>query len=426
MAKIHDHSTGYRVLRLYSDFCTYMAYGRTEIVGKENIPQDAAVIFAPNHCNTLMDAMVVLRARRDATVFGCRADLFRNPIANKALRYLKILPMPRVRDGIREVMGNLKTNEEVVDSITDNVPFCAFPEGTHRPKHSLLPVRKGIVRIAKTAIDKTEKPIYIVPVGLEYGDYYRFQSTSLVNYGEPIDVTRFFKYHDDLNEMEVYREVTTLLSDSMSKLITYIPDDKDYDAKWPLIKAIVAPLRGTPKARLEKNRTAAAKVEELWKDEALRDELRKKALAFEEDRKAAGISTHSFGFKKPALRFCFKTLFLLGLLPFALVFSVIGLPMLIMSTILVGKIKDKAFSNSVRYISYLALLLPLQLIWTILGFAAFHLSWICVLAGIISLVIAFPFVFRYKEGVRVWISDIKLMSNKKLRRSFDEIRDAVK
>ncbi|MCQ2142199.1 MAG: 1-acyl-sn-glycerol-3-phosphate acyltransferase [Bacteroidales bacterium] len=426
MAKIHDHSTGYRILRLYSDFCTYMAYGRTEIVGRENIPQNAAVIFAPNHCNTLMDAMVVLRARRDATVFGCRADLFRNPLANKALRYLKILPMPRVRDGIREVMGNIKTNAEVVDSITDNVPFCAFPEGTHRPKHSLLPVRKGIVRIAKTAIDKTSKPIYIVPVGLEYGDYYRFQSTSLVNYGKAIDVTEFFQSHPDLNEVELYREVTNILKESMSQLITYIPDDEDYDAKWPLIKAIVAPLRGTPKARLEKNRAAATRVEELWQNETLRGVLREKALAFEADRKACGISTHSFGFKKPVVRLCFKTLLLLGLLPVALVFAAIGLPMLIMSTVLVSKIKDKAFSNSVRYISYLALLLPLQLIWTILGFAAFHLSWIWVLAGIVGLILAFPFVFRYKEAVRVWISDIKLMSNKKLRRSFDEIRDAVR
>lgn len=426
MARIHDHSTGYRILRLYSDFCTYMAYGRTEIVGKENIPQNSAVIFAPNHCNTLMDAMVVLRARRDATVFGCRADLFKNPIANKVLRYLKILPMPRVRDGIREVMGNLKTNEEVVDSITDNVPFCAFPEGTHRPKHSLLPVRKGIVRIAKTAIDKTSQPIYIVPVGLEYGDYYRFQSTSLVNYGEAIDVTDFFRKHEGLNDVEIYREITSVLSDSMSKLITYIPDDEDYEAKWPLIKAIVAPLRGTPKARLEKNRAAASKVEEIWQNEALREVLREKSLEFEKERKACGISTHSFGFRKPVLRFFFKTLLLLGLLPFEVVFAVIGSPMLLLSTILVSKIKDKAFSNSVRYISYLALLLPLQILWVSLGFAAFHLSWIWVLIGFLSLVVAFPFVFRYKEGIRVWISDIKLMSNKKLRRSFDEIRDAVR
>ena len=36
------------------------AYSEISIVGKENIPTDGAVIFAPNHTNALMDALSVL------------------------------------------------------------------------------------------------------------------------------------------------------------------------------------------------------------------------------------------------------------------------------------------------------------------------------------------------------------------------------
>lgn len=424
MGKIHEDNFWYKLLRPYVDFCTYMSYGRAEIVGRDNIPKDAAVIFTPNHCNTLMDALVVLRARRGATVFGTRADLFREPFANKALRFLKMLPMPRMRDGIREVVGNFRTNEEVIDSIRENIPFCAFPEGTHRTKHSLLKVKKGVARIARQATESIPKHVYIVPVGLEYGDYFRFQSSSLVNYGKAIDVTAFHLEHPELSEAEFYQSICQQLSEAMSKLITFIPDDEDYEAKWPLIKAIVAPLRGTPKKRLELNRAAAAKVEEIWRNETLRDVIKEKSLRFEADRRSAGISTHSFGFRKPVLRFCFKTMLLTALLPLAAALSVGAFPMLLLTGILISQIKDKAFSNSIRFLSYLGLLLPLSLIWAV--FSLLKLGVFCCAAGIAVLIIAYPFVFRYREALRVCISDFRLMSNKKLRRGFEEIRDAVK
>ena len=38
-------------------------------------------------------------------------------------------------------------------------------------------------------------PLYIVPVGLEYGNFFRFRSTVLVQTGEPINVSAFLKEH---------------------------------------------------------------------------------------------------------------------------------------------------------------------------------------------------------------------------------------
>ena len=60
-----------------------------------------------------------------------------------------------------------------MDTLEHGVPVCMFPEGRHRPAHSLLPLGKGVMRAAVAANDRfgKERPVYIVPVGIEYGDF---------------------------------------------------------------------------------------------------------------------------------------------------------------------------------------------------------------------------------------------------------------
>ena len=65
--KIYDKDVWYDVLKPIVDWCTRNSYNRIEVIGKENIPTDGAVIIAPNHCNTLMDALVVLQAFTEST-----------------------------------------------------------------------------------------------------------------------------------------------------------------------------------------------------------------------------------------------------------------------------------------------------------------------------------------------------------------------
>ena len=167
---IHKTSFQYRLTKFWSDLSTRMSYFRSETIGLEQIPQDSSVLFAPNHCNTLIDALNILRMRKGPTVYGARADLFNKPALAKILRYLKIVPLVRVRDGLSNVTKNYETMSEVYTVLGDGIPFCMFPEGTHRPMHSLLSLKKGIFRMAIEVDQLYDRDVYVVPVGLEYGD----------------------------------------------------------------------------------------------------------------------------------------------------------------------------------------------------------------------------------------------------------------
>ena len=184
MPKIWERDRLYAILRHYVDYCTRESYGRVKVKG--SIPDDGAVLVAPNHTNTLMDALVVLQSRKDRTVFGARADIFRKETARKILRFLKILPMARQRDGMETLMQSYGTFDEVEDSLANGVPFCMFPEGRHNPGRELQPLRKGIARIALRSARK--RKTYIVPTGINYAHFYRYRSAVELVYGPALEV----------------------------------------------------------------------------------------------------------------------------------------------------------------------------------------------------------------------------------------------
>lgn len=424
--RIHRNGRRYRMVRFHGDLCTRLSYRKVQVVGLENIPKDGSVIFAPNHCNALMDAMVILRTRKEPTVYGARADLFENPFLASFLTFLKIVPMIRQRDGIRKVIKNLDIQEDIITVLEDNVPFCMFAEGTHRAKRSLLPVGKGVFRIAVAAAQRFEKPVYVVPVGLEYSDYFRFGGTSLVQFGEPVNVTEYIAARPEAGDAEHYRELTAILKERMSGLITYIPDDENYDAVWAYTKlATVGRRSGALTERLAVNRQAVASVQPADAPA----NAGKLSAALDLDRKlhAAGISVLSL--ERGGLgKFLLRTLGLIFWLPLQLFSFVWGILQIGPAEGLVkgGVIKDEAFWNSVRY-GFYALAFPLTLLlWTLLGTFVFHCGfWLSLAGSILLTYLAVPAFYRGMECYRLWVSDLKLLFRKDIKESYRKFREMV-
>lgn len=231
MNNIYDTDRLYAFLRPYVDWLFRRSYRRFQYIGKENIPKDGSIIYAPNHTNALCDAMAVLGIDPSPKVFVARADIFKNPRRARILNWLKIMPIRRIRDGIDEVRHNDETMHKAVETLHAGVPFCILPEGAHRPKHSLLPLSKGIFRIALEANDAfgNEKPVYIVPVGLEYGDFFHLWDNLTVNIGQPINVTTFANEHADLDRPQLILALRDELTLRMRELIIWVPDDKHYE-----------------------------------------------------------------------------------------------------------------------------------------------------------------------------------------------------
>ena len=428
--KIWQDDCLYSILRPIVDWCTWNSYRKTCIQGKENIPDDGAILLAPNHCNTLMDALVVLRTHRDQTVFGARADLFNNSFIAKLMFFVRILPMVRQRDGLRNVLKNKETQEVIVDTMENGVRFCMYPEGTHRTKHSLQALGKGVFRAALAANEKfgEKKPVYIVPVGIEYGDYFRYRSTSIVNFGEAINVTEFVKGLDTDNEAQMMDALRKELSDRMSKLITYLKADEQYESKWALTKMLAVNRKrtygdfGTDLYKdMLRNRDIVADIEKACEDEPEKmEELLRKASEFEAKRKKKGISIFSFKKKSnPVLNAVGKGFAALIGLPYFIFSAIASMPMCLASEIIRAKVRDKAFRNTASLGVKLAMTLILFPTYAALAFV--FAPWWMALAFLLLWIPSFGYFYDYLEGCRRWFSDIRLLHNKKMYKEFKHI-----
>ena len=425
--KIYEKNLGYNILRPIVDWNITHSYRRIAVKGKENIPTDGAVILAPNHCNTLMDALMILRANKKETVFGARADMFNNPFIAKLMFFFRILPMVRQRDGLRNVLKNKDTEEVIVETLEHGVPFCIFPEGKHRTAHSLQTLGKGVFRAALNANTRfgAERPIYIVPVGIEYGDYFRYRSTALVTYGKAINVTEFIKSLEVENEAQMIEPLRKELTSRMSELITYINYDEDYDGKWALTRLLSLRYKGTLSRQMGRNKEIISEIEQKY---AARPEEMKvlldQATRFDKARRKEGISIYSFAAKSSLFRVFLKFMTALIGLPYYVFSAVFALPLWGIFEGLKKIIKDKAFRNTAGFGVRLAGCLTFGPVWIILAFCL--LPWYYAILFLALLIPSYPYFYDYNEFIRRFVSDIKLSFNGKLKKFKKEIIDTYK
>jgi len=225
MAKVWEQNKWYLFWRHYVDACTRTAFSSVTIEGLEKIPQDCPVVLAPNHCGALMDALLVLLTRKDAIAFGARYDIFKNAKVASVLNWLRILPMARERDGLQAVASNEQTFDEIVECIDHGVPFGIFSEGTHRAQRGMMPVKKGIFKIARRASEKLGKDVQVVPVGLDYEYFFHQCGRAIIRIGEPINVTDYLAAHPDSTDSENYRSLCAELQKRDLELIGSFKDE---------------------------------------------------------------------------------------------------------------------------------------------------------------------------------------------------------
>ena len=216
----------HKILYAYVYVLHRLYYRRLTVVGYEKIPANTPVIFAPNHQNALMDALAVLFTARRHVVFMARADIFKKPAVAKILNMLQILPIYRIRDGVEALGRNQEVFDNTVDVLKSNIPLCILPEGNHEGQKRLRPLKKGIFRIAFQTEESNSfnLNLHIIPVGLDYSDYFNAGSDLTVVFGTPIKVADYAEQYRE-NEQKTINTLMHLLAENMRSIMIHIPEE---------------------------------------------------------------------------------------------------------------------------------------------------------------------------------------------------------
>jgi len=414
--RIDDWALDYWLLQQYAKLCFRLSYRRIEVLNRHNLPVNQSVILAPNHQNALMDAMVLVCNTSYQNVFLARADIFRGKRLIRFLTFLNIMPIYRIRDGIK----NVKKNDEVFDRTLQVLhnkknPLSIFPEGNHGDKRRLRPLVKGLFRIALQAQEKYghSPGVKIVPIGYDYGHYQHFQSTLFVNIGEPIEVNEFIQVYLE-NPVLAINQMKERFAGALSKQMIDIQTEEYYElymhlreifnpemrsilgikehtlaAKFKADKFMIDRLNAGLAAEPENIRQLDHKVKEYWQGIHLR-----------------GLSDWVIGTKNhnlPAL--LFTSLLKILLLP-VFIFGFVNnyLPFWFAES-RIRKIKDPQFQSSFKYVmGLLAFPVWYLIIVGILAIARLPfwiiLSYVLVLPG--AGLCAFSYAGRLKRLIIRW------------------------
>lgn len=422
---IQDSSRFYSFLKIFVDWSVKSSYRKYQVEGIENLPKDGYSIWAANHTNALMDPMVMLSTSKQPKVFVARADIFKKKNVVKILSFLKVMPIYRIRDGIEAVKHNNESIEIATNVILDHVPFVIYPEATHRPKHSLLKLSKGIFHIAESVIEKAKdgKPVYIQPIGIEYGDYFRFRSTVLIRFGKPFNITEYLNEHSDQPQPVTMLNMREVLTRKLAELIVYIPDDEDYDAVWEYVKLRSGNPEYFKKVIADIEQRDGSKLKGLLRIQAVDKYAVQEALDLKESNPDAaknlfkkvdtlrlwriqnGVSARSIANECGALKLFVKFLLALIGLPYycfcAIASSIKWIPI----TLVLRTVKDDAFYNTARFGTRMALALLALPIWAVVYYL--FLPWQIATAAFLLSLPSLRYLYDYGCYFRCMCSDIR-------------------
>lgn len=346
-------SLGYAILKKYVQIFDWVIHKKVVVTGRENLIKNKPLIIAPNHQNALSDPMAILLHTRLQPVWLARADIFKNNTVSAILRFLKIMPVYRMRDGKENLLKNDDTFDKSIQVLENKGVLALFPEAAHTGKRQMIVHKKAIPRIVFMATEKAGKSldIQIVPTGIYYSSYWKFDRKLVVNFGKPIAVNDYFDEFST-NEINAIQQLRQKIYDEIRPLTIDI-QSKNYYNDFEIIREMYGnqflkrqKLRNTVYNRFKSDQLLMNKLDAL--EEKYSEETEKIVLAVRQFySKLDDYQIKSWLVEQQhnnLFKIAFNNIVLLLTLPiFALGFVFNAIPFIAIDKIVRKKVKDHAF-----------------------------------------------------------------------------------
>jgi len=170
-------------------FALRLFFRRVEVVGRERVPREGAVLFVLNHPNGLVDPCFLLCHAPRRVSFLAKSPLFETPVIGYFVRKLDSIPVYRRQDEGADPARNRETFTRSAELLRRGGTIAICPEGVSHNEPQLQPLKTGAARIALGAASSAPSlDLRVVPAGLYYTAKTTFRSGALLYFGEPIRV----------------------------------------------------------------------------------------------------------------------------------------------------------------------------------------------------------------------------------------------
>lgn len=218
----------YQFIKIYIQTGLFFYTKKITLIGKEHVPKKGAVLFTVNHPNGLLDPLLVTTNTPRVTHYLVRAAIFKKPLVKKFLATLNLMPIYRIRDGIKELSKNTSVFNDCFEIFKKQEALMIFPEGSHDRRRTVRAISKGFTRIIFGAIDTyPDLNISIVPIGVTYQNSSQFPCKVTIQYGKPIIANDFYNPNKLNNSIT---ELKSQIATQLQELSVHIPANDTYNS----------------------------------------------------------------------------------------------------------------------------------------------------------------------------------------------------
>lgn len=274
----------YWLFRLFIVLPTVRVYfDRIYLVNPKRVQKGKATFFAGNHPDSFLDGVVMSFFAMRTVWIVVRGDVFKNPLANRVLRSLRLLPIYRSSDATAVVArkGNERTTEAITHLFQKKKAVLIFSEGSSYPEKKLRTLMRGTAKMMLELPDKLAKPddLVLQTVGLNYDRFYERGGQFSLVFGKTMVREELSSKNHTTYTVDDINSVNSTIRKNLSPLILQWAEKEE--AAQDCVLRLVSHETNHGWRFVQKNDTyfrRSKKALNRWKESA--DSVRTKAVAY--------------------------------------------------------------------------------------------------------------------------------------------------
>jgi 1-acyl-sn-glycerol-3-phosphate acyltransferase len=199
----------------------WLYFRRSFFLDAVKIPSHGPVIIISNHAASFLDAMIMGVKLRRPMHYYVRSDVFKSRMARFIFGKLHMIPIYSREKDKGEVHRNADSFNIGEEVLRKGGVLLIFPEGTSRVERNILPMKKGVSRIALQTLENGfDLPIVVVPLGIHYSRH-AFRSDLQLTTGDPVPIAH---YRDVCrqNPARAVNQLTEELERHFERVVLYV------------------------------------------------------------------------------------------------------------------------------------------------------------------------------------------------------------
>ncbi|MBK7884322.1 MAG: 1-acyl-sn-glycerol-3-phosphate acyltransferase [Chitinophagaceae bacterium] len=206
----------YRLIKPFAVLIIKICFKKIYINNRNLLSNNGPFLLASNHPNSFLDAILLCILFKKPVYALTRGDAFKKKWAAKILHALHMLPVYREREGTENLHHNYKTFDKCLKILEQGGIILIFSEAFCVNEWHLRPIKKGTARLAAMAWEKNI-PLQILPVGLNYSNFYKTGKIVHINFGSAIDQKNII--NDPLEKGKLLNKITENIQQQLNKLV---------------------------------------------------------------------------------------------------------------------------------------------------------------------------------------------------------------